>query len=291
MKPLTRDFSVLVVQPDEEGPVERFGPWLTEQGAVLHTVRPYLGEHVPNRVNADALLVMGGDMGANDDAQHPWLADVRSLMASAVAEEVPTLGICLGAQILAAATGGTVDRGSAGMECGVVEIRPRPEACEDIVMRHLPWPLLQGCMHRDAITVLPPGATWLAESQDYRHQAFRLGGHAWGVQFHPEVSPTGYRRWVMSAREDESTTERLKAGIAQFDRLDDQVRSGAHGLAVAFASVVQRRASDVREVPSRGALGKPGGLRGPPIERPADAGMGALVLRPGWRDAGQSPGG
>ncbi len=247
MNSLHRGFSVLVVQPYDEGPVERFGPWLTEEGAVLHTVRPYLGEHVPNRVDADALMVMGGDMGANDDAHHPWLSDVKSLMASAVADGVPTLGICLGGQILATATGGIVTRGSAGIECGVIQIRPRPEAQEDALMRHLPWPLLQGCMHWDAITKLPPGATWLARSQTYRHQAFRLGRLAWGLQFHPEVSPRRYRRWAArSAHEDESTRARIQAGIAQFDKLDDQVLSGAKALALAFAAVIRRRTSELR---------------------------------------------
>ena len=156
-------FSLLLVQPDAECPVERFGPWLEEAGARLHVVRPYAGDQVPDTVDADGLVVLGGDMGAHDDAGHPWLADVRTLMNSSVDRDVPTLGICLGGQILATARGGTVARGTAGMESGVIEVTARTEALADELMRDLPWPILQGSMHRDAITDLPPTAIWLAE--------------------------------------------------------------------------------------------------------------------------------
>ena len=172
-------FTLLVVQPDAECPVERFGPWLEEAGARLKVLRPYAGDQVPDTVDADGLVVLGGDMGAHDDPGHPWLADLRTLMRSSVDREVPTLGICLGGQILASATGGTVARGAAGMESGVVEVTARTEATTDELMRNLPWPIRQGSMHRDAITDLPPGATWLAESQAYPHQAFRVGSSAW----------------------------------------------------------------------------------------------------------------
>jgi GMP synthase (glutamine-hydrolysing) len=236
-------FTLLVIQPDEECPVERFGPWLIAAGARLVTIRPWLHDAVPERVEADGLMVLGGDMGAQDDGEHPWLPAVRSLTATAVADGVPTLGICLGGQILAAATGGTVTRGTAGMESGVIEVRPRPAILQDPLMRNLPWPLLQGSMHRDAIIDLPPGATWLAESTAYPHQAFRLGKAAWGVQFHPELSPARYRRWAEYVREDEATSARIQAGVAQFDDLDDRVSDGARTLARAFASVCADRSS------------------------------------------------
>lgn len=234
-------FTLLVVQPDAECPLERFGPWLHQAGATLRVVRPFNGEAVPPALDTDGLVVLGGDMGATDDEEHPWLADVRRLMRSAVVGGVPTLGICLGGQILATATGGTVARGEAGMESGVIEVTPRPDAQWDDLMRTLPWPILQGSMHRDAIVDLPPGATWLASSADYKHQAFRLGANAWGLQFHPELTPELYRRWAAYVREDEHTTERVRAGIAQFDTLDRDVKSAARALAWSFAQIVRGR--------------------------------------------------
>jgi GMP synthase (glutamine-hydrolysing) len=238
------DFTVLVVQPDSEGQPDRFGLWLEEVGAELSCVRPFQGDRVPEVVEADGLLVLGGDMGAGDDADHPWLADVRALMRNAVAAEVPTLGICLGGQLLAAATGGAVARGAAGMEAGVVEVVPRAAAEHDELMARLPWPLLQGSMHRDAITSLPRNAVWLAASSAYRHQAFRVGRRAWGVQFHPELSPARYRRWAEYIRADELTTQRIVEGIDQFESLDDQVRTGAQALAHRFGELVNQHAGE-----------------------------------------------
>lgn len=234
-------FTLLVIQPDDECPIERFGPWLSAAGGQLRHVRPYLGELVPDDVGADALLVLGGDMGANDDLEHPWLHDVRTLMARAAEAGTPTLGVCLGGQLLAMATGGTVKRGEAGMEAGVIEVRPRPEAYEDELMSALPWPMQQGSMHRDAITALPPSAVWLAESAVYQHQAFRIGRRAWGVQFHPELSPQRYRRWAEYVREDELTSRHISQGVAEFDLKDAQVISGAQALALAFASIIIER--------------------------------------------------
>lgn len=246
---MTKDarFTLLVVQPDDECPPERFGPWLEEAGARLELVRPFAGEAVPNQVDADGLLVLGGDMGANDDDNHPWLADVRALVRRAVEDDVPTLGICLGGQILASATGGTVARGAAGMESGVIEVTALSEAESDDLLGQLSWPILQGSMHRDAIIDLPPDAVLLASSEDYPHQAFRFGRSAWGVQFHPELSPERYRQWAAYVREDEHTTALIHTGIAQFDELDDRVRPAAHALANAFARVVLESTSRVEE--------------------------------------------
>lgn len=247
-------FSLLVVQPDAECPVERLGGWLEDAGARLHVLRPHEGDPVPDRVEADGLVVLGGDMGANDDAGHPWLADVRTLMRSCVDRDVPTLGICLGGQILATATGGTVARGPAGMESGVVEVTARTAASTDELLQDLPWPILQGTMHRDAIIDLPPTASWLAESRAYPHQAFRVGSSAWGLQFHPEVSPERYRLWAAYVREDQQTTERIHAGIAQFDQLDQQVRAAARALAVSFSRVVARRVAFAQTSPRSPAV-------------------------------------
>ncbi len=236
--------TLLVVQPDDECPPERFGQWLEEAGTRLQVVRPFAGETVPGTVDADGLIVLGGDMGANDDDAHPWLADVRALMRRAADDEVPTLGICLGGQILASATGGTVARGAAGMESGVIEVTARPEAQDDELLGQLTWPILQGSMHRDAIVDLPPGATLLASSAEYPHQAFRVRRSAWGVQWHPELSPERYRPWAAYVREDEHTTARIRTGIAQFEELDDRVWPAAQNLAHGFAGVVRKYTDD-----------------------------------------------
>lgn len=158
---------MLVVQPDERSVLDRFGDWMAGAGLAWRIVRPFAGEPVPQRVDGHGLLVLGGRMSANDDHEHPWLADVRRLLREAVAESCPTLGVCLGGQLLARALGGSVAIGDRGVEAGVARIHLRPEAEDDPLFANLPSPLLAASMHGDMISALPPGAAWLAHSEMY----------------------------------------------------------------------------------------------------------------------------
>ena len=88
----------------------------------MHPTHPYLGNRVPPSVEGDALIVLGGPMDAYDDEVAPWLPSVRELLLSAIDDGVPTIGICLGAQLLAVAAGGKVERGAAGPEIGLGEV-------------------------------------------------------------------------------------------------------------------------------------------------------------------------
>jgi carbamoyl-phosphate synthase small subunit len=96
---------ILVVQPELDDPPHLFGAWLEEAGCVLEVCHPYAGDAVPTVDGYAGLLVMGGAMSANDDGVLEWVAPVKELLRDAVSEGVPTLGICLGHQLLARATG------------------------------------------------------------------------------------------------------------------------------------------------------------------------------------------
>lgn len=189
----------LVVQPDPSDGPGWLDSWLPDAGLKLDVVRPYAGEAVPPSVEADALVVLGGVMGADDDARHPWLADVRSLLASAVADDTPTLAICLGAQLLARAAGGEVARNApAGPEVGLGEVRLRPGAAGDPLFGGLPPRLPCVQWHYDAVSALPPGAHLLADSAVHPYQAYRLGERVWGLQWHPEVTTPMAASWARS---------------------------------------------------------------------------------------------
>ncbi|HLS61906.1 MAG TPA: type 1 glutamine amidotransferase [Ruania sp.] len=175
-------------------------------GMQLRVVRPDAGEALPDADRLDGLVVLGGTMSVRDVQDHPWLTAERELLDAAVAQGVPTLAVCLGAQQLAVARGGQVEVGApTGPERGVIEVRMRPDAAADPVLgpvvaglgRDVPAP----SMHSDAITALPPEATWLASSQQYPFQAFRLGS-AVGVQFHPEADEATMRRWAVAEGQD-----------------------------------------------------------------------------------------
>jgi GMP synthase (glutamine-hydrolysing) len=221
---------IVVIEHEPICPLDRFTGWLDVETRVI---RPYAGDPVPARVD-DALLVLGGTMSAYDDAVAPWLPAVRDLLATAVADHVPTLGICLGAQLLAVATGGRVEVADRrGRESGIVDVRWREPAAADPLVRDLPDPFAGPSMHADAVVELPSDAVWLAESAMYPYQAFRIGPAAWGVQFHPEVSLPTFRRWA-----EELSDVDIEAVTADYQARDDEVAAAGRQLARRFAAVV-----------------------------------------------------
>jgi GMP synthase-like glutamine amidotransferase len=107
----------------------------------------------------------------------------------------PLFGICLGGQMIAEVAGGEVTGDVGAPENGSLPVTIRPEAASDLLFRELPEVVPAIEHHVDAITALPPGAVWLAETERCPYQAFRVGEQAWGVQFHPEVVPERIREW------------------------------------------------------------------------------------------------
>ncbi len=236
---------VLVVQHELEAPVGLVGRWLQDAGVDLDIRHPFAGDEVPATADGyDGLVVLGGGVGAHDDHDAPWLPTTRALLAASAADGTPTWGICLGGQLLAAATGGRVARGEVA-EAGVCEVRPTPEAAEDRLLATLPASAPVAQWHRDGIAELPPGAVLLATSDRYRHQAFRLGARAWGVQFHPEVDASIVAPWseMESDIVDSAGTTSVAALAGLRERLDDLVAAW-EPVTRAFADVVREAASD-----------------------------------------------
>lgn len=230
---------LLVVQPDPLDPLDRFAGWLTDAGLTVRVIQPFAGQPLPDRLQEDGLLVLGGDMSVHDDDQHPWLADIRRLFRDAVKQSRPALGICLGGQLLAQTFGGTVTVGDSRLEAGVVRVHWRSEASTDSLIAGLPTPFLTGAMHGDMIEKLPDAAVWLGHSDMYPHQAFRVGAMAWGLQFHPEISLPTYREWVSAYRGGDSVAlARLKHGLQEFPQLDDKIVQATSSMARRFADLV-----------------------------------------------------
>lgn len=232
--------AVLVVQHEAACPIDRLGGWLAEAGTQVVLCRPYEGDPVPQRVAQDGLVVLGGHMGALDDEPAPWLPAVRDLLAVSVGDGTPTLGICLGAQLLAVACGGRVEVGDPGIEAGVVDVHWRPAASRDPLVAGLPAPLPGPSMHLDAVVELPAGAAWLGETGLYPHQAFRVGAAAWGVQFHPEVSLATFRTWAAHHDGDWSAWG-LDGGqvVGQLERRFEEVTRAGRALGHRFADVIR----------------------------------------------------
>ncbi|MFF8574413.1 type 1 glutamine amidotransferase [Streptomyces sp. NPDC015408] len=186
---------VLVVQNHAGGGPGRFGDWLVAEGLSLDVVHAYAGAPLPRRAEHEGVVVLGGGYLPDDDERAPWLAPTRALVAGAVERGAAVFGICLGGQLLAQVTGGTVRGDHGEPEFGSMPLSLRSEAADDPLLRGLPSRVTAVEHHKDAVTALPPGATWLMESERCPYQAFRVGERAWGVQFHPEAGADRVRAW------------------------------------------------------------------------------------------------
>ncbi|KXK61935.1 glutamine amidotransferase [Micromonospora rosaria] len=192
--------TALVIENDASDDLRRLGEWLTEAGLELRVLRPHAGDDLPADLSGYvALVVLGGDQHAYPAADGtpgaPWFPAVEGLLRKAVRHRVPTLGICLGAQLLATAHAGLVERSPAGPEVGPGVVGKRDAADGDPLFRYVPLIPDVFQWHVDEITELPRAATLLAASTRYPHQAFRLGDRAWGLQFHVECDPAMIAQW------------------------------------------------------------------------------------------------
>jgi GMP synthase (glutamine-hydrolysing) len=139
------------------------------------------------------IVAMGGAMGVYEEDAHRWLAAEKRLIAEAVGAGTPYWGVCLGAQLLAAALGAEVMQGP-DPELGVMEVELTADAASDTVFAGAPARFRSLQWHGDTYA-LPDGAVRLARSEHYEQQAFALGG-AYGVQFHLEVDGALAAEWM-----------------------------------------------------------------------------------------------
>ena len=228
---------VLAIQNDATDPPLLVGEWLEEHGLRVEVVHACFGDAVPSTVPAgvNGLLALGGVMGAGDDEVAPWLLDERALLVDAVERGVPVLGLCLGGQLLAAATGGRVALGPA-TEIGVVQVQRTVDGLLDPVMSQVvpvagaDIPATQ--WHQDNIVELPDGAVLLLTNDACPIQGFRIGENAYGLQLHPEVDAITVASWADAA---DAALERSGRDSAQ---VVDEVRGSAHALVTAWRPMV-----------------------------------------------------
>lgn len=187
---------ILVIQPSRLDPPARLGDWLTDAGAELDVVVPSAADLPDSLDGYQALVVLGGEMGALDDIDHPWLREIRALLSQAVTRTVPVLAICLGAQLLAEATGGRVGPARRGPEAGTTLVAKRDAAGDDRLFGPVPLTPDVVQFRQDEIASLPPSARLLASSPRADNQAFRVGSCAYGLQFHIETTTDIVLEWA-----------------------------------------------------------------------------------------------
>ena len=140
------------------------------------------------------LVVLGGPQSANQTEKYPHLAYEREVIVRAIDLGLPVLGICLGAQLIAASLGGRPQRGQAH-EYGWVNVSPTSAAANDPLFAHFRAVEQVYQWHSDTFT-LPQGAIHLAASELCANQAFRYRDLVYGLQFHLEADRPLIRRWL-----------------------------------------------------------------------------------------------
>lgn len=226
---------VLVVQHEDECPPHLLGDWLRGAGLDLDVRRPDLGDPLPVDLSGhDALVVLGGSMGAYDDDDAPWLPVVRGLIERAAEEAVPTLGVCLGHQLIAVALGGRVAVNPRGRLVGILPVGWRPDAAADPLLVAMPsLPSMAVQWNQDLVVGLPDGAVLLAATAAGEVQAVRFADTVWGVQVHPEADHALATRWAHS-----EPSPHAEAALADLSVHQGAVAAQWAGLGEAFATVV-----------------------------------------------------
>ncbi|MBW8172305.1 type 1 glutamine amidotransferase [Ornithinimicrobium sp. Arc0846-15] len=238
---------ILVIQHENECPIGFLGTPLAEAGLEVDSLMAHQGRPIPAALtDHDALIVLGGEMGALDDDVAPWLPAVRRLIAGTVGAGLPYLGVCLGHQLAAVALGGEIGKNPAGQARGLTAYQPNDEGLADPLMSAASSGSLAVQWNGDVITQMPPRAQPLAFAPDGSIQAVRFAPLAWGVQFHPEAGASIFRSW---------TTEKPSAQEARADGIDifaladaieahePSIKEEWAGLAARFAQVVVENAA------------------------------------------------
>ncbi|MCK6410311.1 type 1 glutamine amidotransferase [Thauera sp.] len=179
-----------------EGPAY-IGQWLAARGAQVGHTCLWASAALPDPAAVELLVVMGGPMSVNDEAEFPWLVAEKRFIADVVALGRPVLGICLGAQLIASAHGARVYR-NAEKEIGWFDIHAADAGGERFRFPDhatvLHW-------HGEAFE-LPAGAHLLASSAACAHQAFQLGERTIGLQFHLEMTDDSLRAIIANCRDE-----------------------------------------------------------------------------------------
>jgi GMP synthase (glutamine-hydrolysing) len=230
--------AVVMQHEEHEGP-GLLGPALEAAGFTLvkrfRTVKR-------EDVDAELVVVLGGPMGVYEADRHPFLGEELALLTERLALERPVLGLCLGAQLLAAAAGSEVFVGKNGLEVGVAPVRWTKEGLADPVIAGVRPRTPVAHWHQDTFKPVP-GATLLASTDRYSQQAFRLGD-SYGFQFHLELTADELERWFTQGEEElvelyEKDVAELRSQLPKLRAAEPELRELLERLAHHFARVAR----------------------------------------------------
>jgi GMP synthase (glutamine-hydrolysing) len=182
-----------------EGPAN-LEAWARKSGHATTITRLFRGEDFPDPSTVDWLIVLGGPMSVHDEARYPWLSREKQYIQRVLKQEIPVLGVCLGAQLLAESLGGAVRRG-AQREIGWFPVHWTESASLSTAWCGLPDPFVPFHWHAETL-VPPPDSIVLARSGACPVQAFEWRGRAWGLQFHLESTAQSVDLLIRNCSDD-----------------------------------------------------------------------------------------
>ena len=234
---------LLIIQHSDDCPPAWFGEWFLDAGLAYDVVHGDRGEPIPPDLGDYAgLVVLGGDMGAYDDVDYPWLTPTKALIASVVHARQCFLGICLGHQLAAVALGGEVITNPRGPATGLTRVRLTQAGHVDRLLGSVNVDSRAVQWNHDIVSRLPKGASVLATAPDGTVQAARFSERAWGVQFHPETSPAVFETWTADLRSAYVPPGLDLAQISEtIAAAEPELRAWWAPLARRFASLVRER--------------------------------------------------
>lgn len=192
--------NIVVFQHSDIGP-GRFGVTFRDHGFRMDVRRPDLGEVVPSDLDGiEGVLILGGAQNVTDAAQYAWMGHELSLIKKAHEKGLPVIGVCLGAQMIAHALGGTVAQRSGNPDLGFANVALTIPGQTDTMLAGVPWNHPQPFSCEQEITALPAGATLLMSSKNTKNACFKVGHRTYAFAFHPECDrPMVDLLWSRSA--------------------------------------------------------------------------------------------
>ncbi len=198
----TPEKPVLIIKHiDIEGP-GTLGEFIEENGIPYQVINAYLEDsYIEEPGDYSAVITLGGPMGVYDDSEvYPFLGWEDAFLKRTIREDVPALGICLGAQLLARAAGARITK-APSKEIGWSSVSLTEDGRADPLFRELPPEITVFQWHGDTFEI-PEGGKRLAASGVCPNQAFRVGSRAYGLQFHLEVTAPMVNQWIDSYKEE-----------------------------------------------------------------------------------------
>ncbi len=236
---------ILIIKHIEiEGP-GTIEDYLLKKGYDLMTVDLHKGDSLPNDlVGVEAIVSLGGPMNVYEEDKYPFLKDEDAFLKKAIKEEIPTLGICLGSQLIAKASGAKVVK-SPVKEVGWFKIDLQKSAQSDSLFKGLDKKVDVYHWHED-MWELPKGAALLASAASASgcpHQAFKVGKYAYGVQFHVEITDKIIADWCRAyfSSSDQEKQKKAKEMVEAYPRKRKSLGSSCNIIYGNFVQMIEAR--------------------------------------------------